>query len=384
MTVTPASPVSTVPTVGLVGVHGYGRRHLDRLLARHDRGEVRLVAVADPVPPGEELPGVARFDGLQELLAAEVPEFVVISTPLHTHADLATQALRAGAHVLVEKPATADLPSFEAVCAVSAETSRWCQVGFQSLGSPAVEHVRRRVADGRIGTVTGYSAVGCWIRTRSYYERAVWAGRRRLDGRVVADGVLTNPLAHAVATVLAVAGARRSQDVVGVDADLFHVNEIEADDTSVARARLASGLDVVVAVTLAATERGEPFVTVHGTEGTIRLYYALDTVVEEVPDRPPLVTHHDRVELFDDLVDAVRTGRRPLSTIEEAGGFARVQDAVVNSPEPRAVPKEFLVRHDLPDGDVRWELPGIEEAVQRAVTERATFTELGLEWTLGP
>lgn len=373
----------TVPTVALVGVHGYGRQHLDRLLARHDRGEVRLVAVADPVPPVAPLPGVARFDALPQLLAADVPQFVVISTPLHTHADLAVQALRAGAHVLVEKPATADLPSFEAVSAVSAETARWCQVGFQSLGSPAVEHVRERVAQGRIGTVTGYSAVGLWVRTRAYYERAVWAGRRRLDGRVVADGVLTNPLSHAVATVLAVAGARRLEDVLGVDADLFHVNDIEADDTSVARARLASGLDVVAAVTLAAAESSEPFVAVHGSHGTIRLSYTLDTVVEEVAGRPPRTTHHDRVDLFDDLVDAVRTGRRPVSTIEDAGGFARVQDAVVNSADPRPVREEFLLRHELPGGDHRWELPGIAEAVQRAVTERATFTELGLEWTKG-
>jgi len=370
------------PTVGLVGVHGYGRQHLDRLLARLDRGEVRLVAVADPVPTDRELPGVARFTGLTELLAAGVPEFVVLSTPLHTHADLAEQALRAGAHVLVEKPATADLPSFERVRAVAQETGRWCQVGFQSLGSAAVAHARDRIAQGRIGTVTGYSAVGCWMRTRAYYDRSVWAGRRRLDGQVVADGVLTNPLAHAVATVLALAGARRLEDVVDVTADLFHVNEIEADDTTAVRARLASGLDVMIALTVAASERGEPFVTVDGTHGTLRLYYAIDVVVEEVPGRPPLVTRHDRVDLFDDLVDAVRTGRSPLSPIAEAGGFARIQDAVVNSPEPRAVPEEFLVRHDLPSGDVRWELRGIEEAVQRVVSEGKTFTELGLAWTL--
>ncbi|MEZ0164291.1 Gfo/Idh/MocA family protein [Kineococcus sp. LSe6-4] len=368
------------PTVALVGVHGYGRLHLERLLARQHRGEIDLVAVADPVPADAALEGARQFPALDDLLAVHGPEVVVVSTPLHTHADLAGQALRAGAHVLVEKPATADLPSFEELLALSERTSRWCQVGFQSLGSAAVEHVRERVAGGRIGTVTGYSAVGCWVRTRAYYDRAPWAGRRRLQGRVVADGVLTNPLAHAVATVLAVAGARRLQDVVEVETDLFHVNDIEADDTSTARIVLGDGLDVLVAVTLAAAEQGEPFVTVTGTAGSIRLFYTLDTVVEETPGRPPRVTRHERVDLFDDLLDAVRTGARPRSALREAGGFARVQDAVVNSPAPRAVPAEFLRRHDLPGGDVRWELPGIEEAVQRAVTRRRTFSELDLDW----
>ncbi|MEZ0492009.1 Gfo/Idh/MocA family protein [Kineococcus sp. TBRC 1896] len=368
------------PAVALVGVHGYGRRHVDRLLARREGGEIDLVAVADPVPPDGALEGVQRFSDLTDLLAAHEPDVVVVSTPLHTHADLAGTALRAGAHVLVEKPATADLPSFEALLALAGETGRWCQVGFQSLGSAAVQHVRDRVAGGRIGTVTGYAAAGCWVRTHSYYARAPWAGRRRLDGRVVADGALTNPLAHAVATVLAVAGSQRLEDVRAVETDLFHVNDIEADDTSTARIALADGLDVLVAVTLAAAEPGEPSVTVTGTGGSITLFYTLDTVVEEVPGRPPRVTRHERVDLLDDLLDAVRTDRRPRSPLQDAGGFARVQDAVVSGPEPRAVPGEFWVRHDLPGGDVHRQLPGVEEAVHEAVTRRRTFTELGLDW----
>lgn len=375
-----SGPGAARPAVALVGVHGYGRQHLDRLLARRERREIDLVAVADPVPADVALDGVRQHGDLRDLLGAHAPDVVVVSTPLHTHADLAAAALRAGAHVLVEKPATADLPSFEALLALTEQTSRWCQVGFQSLGSTAVQHVRDRVAAGRIGTVSGYSAAGCWVRTRAYYERSPWAGRRRLGGRVVADGALTNPLAHAVATVLAVAGAQRLEDVREVETDLFHVNDIEADDTSAARIALADGLDVLVAVTLAAAEAGEPFVTVTGTGGSITLFYTLDTVLEEVPGRPPLVTRHDRVDLLDDLLDAVRTGRRPRSPLQDAGGFARVQDAVVSAPEPRAVPAAFLRRHDLPGGDVRRQLPGIEEAVHRAVTERRTFTELGLDW----
>ena len=65
---------------------------------------------------------------------------------------------------------------------------------------------------------------------------------------------------------------------------------------------------------------------------------------------------------------------------QSADCVARVQDAVVNAPAPRRVDPRFLRRVELPDGDVGLELPGVEEAVQRAVVEGKTFTELGLEW----
>ncbi|WP_432562052.1 Gfo/Idh/MocA family protein [Kineococcus sp. SYSU DK003] len=378
----------STPRVALVGVHGYGARHLEVLLPRHRDGALDLVGVADPridEPGTGPLPAsTARHADLGALLSAQEPDVVVVSTPLHTHAALAQDAMRAGAHVLVEKPPTSDLPSFEALLRTATETGRSCQVGFQSLGSAAVTHVRARVAEGRIGEVTGYSAAGCWVRPRSYYRRTPWAGHRVLDGHVVGDGVLTNPLSHAVATVLALAGARRVEDVAEVQCDLFHVNDIEADDTSTARIRLVAGPDVLAAVTLAAAERGEPWVRVEGSQGRITLYYTLDVAVEERPGRPPLVTRHTRVNLLDDLLAAVSEGRPPVSALEDSGGFVRVLDAVVTGTPPRAVDGRWTRTVGLADGDERVELPGVEEAVHLAVERRALFSELSLPWTARP
>ena len=91
--------------------------------------------------------------------------------------------------------------------------------------------------EGAIGEITRYGASAGWVRPESYWRRAAWAGRRRVGDRVVADGVLTNPLAHATATALALADRMRAEDVVGMTLDLHRANDIEADDTSVARLR---------------------------------------------------------------------------------------------------------------------------------------------------
>ena len=84
--------------------------------------------------------------------------------------------------------------------------------------------------------------MGAWSRTVGYWNRSPWAGRRSLHGRPVIDGVATNPLAHAVATALAVVGCRRLDEVESVDTDLYRANAIDSDDTSVVRIRTTRGL----------------------------------------------------------------------------------------------------------------------------------------------
>ncbi|WP_369051874.1 Gfo/Idh/MocA family protein [Kineococcus terrestris] len=375
-----------VPAVAVVGVHGHGASHVARALQARAEGRARLTAVADPrAAEADHVPAdVARHASLEDLLAAGVPDVVVLSTPIHTHAELATAAMEAGAAVLLEKPPTATPAELDALLATSRRTGRPCQVGFQSLGSRAVDHVRGRVADGRLGEVTGWAATGCWIRPRSYWQRSSWAGRRVLDGRVVADGVLTNPLAHSLATALAVAGRQAAGDVLAVDPDLYRVNDVEADDTSSLRVRLRESPDLLAAVTLCAGERGEPAVVVEGTAGRATLYYAVDVVVEEVPGRPPLVTRHARADLLDDLLAHLRTGAPLLSPLERTGAFTAVLDAVTRSPAPHRVAERFVERVPLPGGDEHRRLRGVEEAVALALSRRALFRELDLPWTRTP
>ena len=103
-----------------------------------------------------------------------------------------------------------------------------------------------------IGPVIRLGAVGAWSRTVGYWTRSPWSGRRSVQGRAVVDGVVTNALAHAVATALAIAGCQRMEDVDSVETDLYRANAIESDDTSVVRIRTTDGRDVTCALTLSA------------------------------------------------------------------------------------------------------------------------------------
>lgn len=376
------SPASgTIPRIALVGVHGFGARHLERLRRLEASGLLTLAAVADPRPPepGELDPSVAVFATAQELLAAgTAPDVVIIATPIHTHADLAVTAIEAGADVYLEKPAAASMEQYHRIMAAAERTGRAVQVGFQSLGSEALDAIAEAVSSGALGTVRGISATGLWVRDRDYFNRSRWAGKRILDGVDVVDGVITNPLAHAVATALRIGGARGTADVGSVEVDAYRAHDIEGDDTSVVRLRTAAGATIMCALTVCAPEQQEPLVTVHGTEGQAVLSYTTDELELTTAGGTSRSTH-SRTDLLENLLDHRRNGTPLLSSLADSGAFMAVLEAV-RSAGPV---------HPISDRHVTWVgtggaahpvINGIEDLVLRAARSQSTFSELLVPW----
>ena len=189
--------------------------------------------------------------------------------------------------------------------------------------------MRRLVADGAVGEPVRYGALATWVRTEEYWRRTPWAGRRALDGVPVVDGAVTNPLAHAVATGLAIAGATRESDVAGVRLDLYRANDIEADDTSSLVVDLVGGGTLACALSLTASQRSEPCIVVEGTAGRLVLWYTLDVIQRFEPGaRFPTTTDHPRRGLLANLVDHVVDGVPLLVPAASTGAFMRVLEAV--------------------------------------------------------
>ncbi|MCA5892293.1 Gfo/Idh/MocA family oxidoreductase [Isoptericola sp. NEAU-Y5] len=377
-----------LPRIAVVGVHSHGASHVRRVLELQRTSRAVLAAVVDPHEPGPEheahAAGTPWFPTLGDLISAPgAPvDVVVLSTPIPTHLPLARAAMEAGMDVLLEKPTTASLAEHTELVAVAERTGRRCQVGFQTFGSQALPAAADLVARGEIGEVTGIGAVGAWVRTASYWARAPWAGRRRLDGRDVVDGVVTNPLAHAVATALRLGGATRAEDVAWVDTDLYRANPIESDDTSSVRVAGADGRRYGFGLTLCAAERTPARVLMLGTAGELVLEYEHDRLLLRT-DRVSIDKTYGRTPLLEDLL-AARTApaERPLlCDVRDTGAFMRVLEAVRTGPDPRPVGDEHVTwagdagdRHPVVTDVARW-----CEDVAR--TQR-TFTELGAPWTV--
>ena len=372
---------AAVPRIALVGVHGFGERHLANLARLEDAGALELVAVADPRPPapGRLKDTVAVFPDLEALLAARPDaDVVIIATPIQTHAPLALAALAAGMDVYVEKPPVASLAQFTEVLAAAEASGRLVQVGFQSLGSHALPAIRDVVRAGGIGDVLGLSAKGQWVRSKAYFKRSRWAGKRNLEGIDVVDGVATNALAHAVATALHLAGAHTVADLASVETDLYRAHDTESDDTSVIRIRTAHGAILVCGLTLCAPEQLDPSVTVHGTRGEITLFYTRDEVVITTPDGERRETY-GRTDLLENLLAAHATGEPLLCPLQDTGAFTLVLEAIRTLPAPQAIGPEHITWEGDGD-DAHPVVHGIADLIDRAAKAQATFAELGVPW----
>ncbi|MFB7511914.1 MULTISPECIES: Gfo/Idh/MocA family protein [unclassified Streptomyces] len=378
--------MSTTPTplpVVLAGARGHGRSHLLTIRRLEERGLVRLAGVCELRPlDADELDGIGdpeQSSDLAALLASTGARIAVLSTPIPTHTDMTLTAARHGAHVLLEKPPAPSYAEFRRMADGVEAAGVACQIGFQSLGSHAVPAIRRMVEDGAIGELLGVGAAGAWVRDEAYFRRAPWAGRRRLDGADVVDGALTNPLAHAVATALALAGATRAEDVDHVETELLRAHAIESDDTSCVRVVTSGGTPVTVAATLCAERSGEPYVLVHGSRGRITFWYRQDRVLVQRAGHGPVETEYGRTDLLENLVAHVTDGEPLWVPPAETGAFMRVVEAVRTAPEPRAIPAGYW-RAEPGENAPRRVVDGIDALVDASADRLRLYSELGAVW----
>lgn len=162
------------PRLGLVGC---GRiAELTHLPALRALETGRLVAAADPDPARRRLAeryGVRTVGDPTDLL--DDVDAVVITTPTHTHADLAVAAFEAGCHVYVEKPLAPHVGAGRRIADAWESSGRVGMVGFNLRYQPLTLEARRRIAAGDLGEVVGVRTAFCsaprdlpaWKRTRA-------------------------------------------------------------------------------------------------------------------------------------------------------------------------------------------------------------------------
>jgi len=97
-------------------------------------------------------PQVRTTKDYRDLLASDV-DAIVVATPVSTHHSLATEALRAGKHVLIEKPIAASVREAEEIVAEGERQDRVVMVGHTFEYNPAVEAIKTIVASGELGEI---------------------------------------------------------------------------------------------------------------------------------------------------------------------------------------------------------------------------------------
>jgi predicted dehydrogenase len=368
----------SVARVALIGANGHGRWHRRQIAELQAAGVVELAALVDvrPIEPGPDT--APHFADHREMLREAVPDAVVICTPPFTHRAIATDALRAGADVLLEKPPVLSRAEHRALAEVLRETGRACQVGFQALGSAAMRELRRSIAYGVVGTVVGVSTVASWQRDDAYYRRSPWAGKRTVDGRPALDGALANPLAHAWMQCLAIMDG---DPPVGVELERYRCRDIEVDDTACLRITLASGRPIVAAVTLCGEEKIDGEVIVHGTAGRAVLGYTTDRL--RLPGDDDFRQIPGRVNLLENLIQHRADGTALIAPLARTEPFTAVLDVLNSAPEPVFLDGDVVVEEGEPPARTVT-IKGINGTLRQAAERLALLSELPVPWAVGP
>jgi predicted dehydrogenase len=110
-----------------------------------DRDRTRLDRVAPSYPQARPI------ETVDDVFQNPEVDAVAIATPVHTHTPLALAALKAGKHVLVEKPLTANTRDAERIDATAKELGLTLMVDHTYVYSPAVRRIKALVDSGDLG-----------------------------------------------------------------------------------------------------------------------------------------------------------------------------------------------------------------------------------------
>lgn len=188
--------------IGIIGVGGMGGHHARSLVA----GLVpkgKLVAVCDVNPArlewarGEFGENIKPFDDAQKMLAEKCCDAVVVATPHYFHPPLAIDALNAGHHVMIEKPAGVYTKQIRELNVVAGRTHTDHGLVFGIMYNQRTRPVYRKLKDmvetGEIGELKRTNwIITSWYRSQSYFDSGGW--RATWDGE--GGGVLLNQCPH--------------------------------------------------------------------------------------------------------------------------------------------------------------------------------------------
>jgi predicted dehydrogenase len=249
----PSSPDSI--GVGLVGF-GVAGRYFHAPFIQTVPG-LRLAAVVQRTGDSarEACPGATVLRSVEDLLAMKDVGLVVVATPNTSHAELAIRCLRAGRHVVVDKPFAPSSAEAEEVTAVAEATGLVLSVFHNRRWDGDFLTVQRLLADGECGRPVSFQSR--FDRYRPQPKPGSW---RERPGR--GTGVLFDLGPHLIDQALLLFGVPHA-----ITADVrIERDHVEADDAFEVRLDYPR-LSVLLGATMLAAEPGPRFF-VHGTAGS--------------------------------------------------------------------------------------------------------------------
>jgi predicted dehydrogenase len=334
---------------GIIGTGGISHIHARAISAMED-SELHSVFNHRP-ESAEQLAvqyGVRAFSNIDAFLEDPELEIVTIATPSGAHFESAMAALKAGKHVICEKPLEITTARIDEMAAAATVGGKTLAAILNRRFNPAMDAFKAACCQGRFGKLTSASCYIKWFRDQAYYDSAAWRGTWALDG----GGALMNQGIHSIDALLHLAGPVKS--VQAMTACLAH-ERIEVEDTGIAMLEFENGArGVIEGSTCHWSASGHPArIQLCGAEGSVFLADESFEVWDFKSPRPedaeihaslmrgnasglgandPKAIHflqHQRN--FEEVVDAIQEKREPSTSAVEARKAVALLEAIYQS-----------------------------------------------------
>ncbi len=250
----------------VIGCGHIGKRHAE-MIRRNEEAE--LVALCD-VRPIEEI-GVAEFDvpyyhSAADLLNREKEIDVInVCTPNGLHADQSLDALKAGSHIVVEKPLGLTKAKCEEIIYTALHHHRYVFCVMQNRYSPPSEWLKSMIDEKRLGEIHMVQVNCYWNRDHRYYKKGGWKGTADLDG-----GTLFTQFSHFVDIMYWLFG-----DIQGIQGrfnDFTHADSTDFEDSGLVNFEFVNGgVGCINYSTSVWNTNLESSLTVIGSKGSIKV-----------------------------------------------------------------------------------------------------------------
>ena len=160
--------------IAVAGAGYIGQAHMD--VARASPS-CMLSAVVDPSPAAVALAaqaGVPLYASLEELIAKDRPDGVVLATPNQLHVAHALTCIQAGLPILLEKPIAPTVAEGESLVKVVDETGAKVLIGHHRAHSPIMAKAREVLASGQLGRLVTVVGSATFYKPEKYYADAPW------------------------------------------------------------------------------------------------------------------------------------------------------------------------------------------------------------------
>ncbi len=243
--------------IGILGLGRIGWNHHINLI--RPRKDYEIVAVADPLPErraeAEKELGCKAYPTLASMLKKSDAEMILVATRSTDHAKHTLQCLKAGKHVLVEKPAAMNLKQMDQMLRLARRKKLVLTVHQNNRFSDHTLYLKEIMKSGILGEVYEIKITG-----HSYQLRNDWQTLKKNGG-----GHLFNHGTHWIDAAIFLMGA----PVKEVWGDMKHlVAGGDAEDYFKVILRDANGCLADVEMSMAAQYKGDMFM-IMGTRGTL-------------------------------------------------------------------------------------------------------------------